>query len=285
MRWLKSLFGRKRDVAPAPEPVAIPPAAPAPAPIEAPDEAAAPGVPMAPRFPADVEPDATQTERLATLLSLPAGERDAGWLARFHVAVWHAALDMPWDAPVEGPDGFSYLRLDLPPAGMAFEGRALGELAAQCVRGGFGAAIYADGADPVERAAFVFSMGRLDSMLRYDDAEGDPLDRAPSADGDVMVSAPSRTLLPGVSARPIFGLLVDGWGFDDPGVALIDDPAATPSRSLVLSIAADELPAGLPQDEALALLGWFLPPGRALMFRPAGFEAAHFVPLAQFLED
>lgn len=301
MGWLKSLFGigRSAPVADVPAPP-MPPAPPPPPP--------APIVPAGPHF-ASPQDDAAfldmgATERLAELLAHPGQGGDAAWIRDFYDAAWHAALTLPWDSPVEGPDGLPYLRLDLPGEG-AFEPVSLGQLAPQCVKGGFGAAIFASADDPVERAAFVFSMGRLDSILRYDDPDGDPLDRVAAGAGgqdydveqhgqherltvraghQVMVGAPSRDYLPPSSARPLYSHLVDGWGYDAPRVGLMADPALQPSRALIIGLPRSAFPADAPVDDMMAILTWYLPPGRMVMLMPEDMDPAQLAPLSDYLE-
>lgn len=293
MRWLKSLLGigrRTPDHKPV-EPV-----------FEAPvrEETPVAVLRMGPRFasPDDAERfcDMVETDRLAVLLANRGQGGDAQWINAFYDAAWHAALTLPWDSPVEGPDGLPYLRFDLPGEG-EFEAVSLGQIAPQCVKGGFGAAIYASPDDPVERAAFVFSMGRIDSILRYDDPDGDPADReapvrvadkasnaVPSGQREVLVSAPSHDYLPPSSARPLYSQLVDGWGYDAPRVGLIVDSALEPSRALVIGVPRNAFPEDAPVDDMMAVLTWYLPPGRSVMLMPDDMDPAQLVPLSDYLE-
>lgn len=301
MRWLKSWFTRRsKAVVPA---EALKPAVPAA------DLVPTPPARTGRRFARAEDAarlfDAEATRRLAELLAQPAQARDPHWFDAFYDAVWHAALSLPWDTPVEGPDGFPYLRLDLPGAD-EFEPSCLGALAPQCVKHGFGAAIFAHADDPIDRAAFVFSMGRIDSILRFDDPEGDSVDRAEAAmpGGDdfaverhgahqqltvkaghaVMVGKPSHDYLPPSSAQALYNHLVHGWGYEAPRIGLMADPQMRPTRSLIIGMRRSDFPSDAPVDEMAAMLSWYLPPGRMLMLLPEAMDPQELAPLADYLE-
>jgi len=254
--------------------------------------------------------DLFDIERTGTLHSLFAVDRDArdeSWHAAFFDAAWHGSTALPRPTPFTGPDGFAYLRFDVPHPG-AFDSQAIGNLAAGLVENGMGAAIFASPDDPEDAAQFVFSMGRLDAMLRFDDAEGDPLDRQDgprSADpaiydveeGDahqhlttrkehqVMIGSPSLDYLPPATARALYRHLVQGWRIAEPRVGLMLDPATFPTRSLVIGRKRADFEEGQDPDGAARMLLWYMTPSQMLMLQPDDMDDETLVPLSRYLGD
>jgi hypothetical protein len=248
--------------------------------------------------------DIERTATLAALLRVPAGERDLSWSEAFHDAAWYASVVMPTLEPFVGPDGFAYLRFDIPHEG-PFDSQSLGNLAAQCVDARVGAALFASPDDPVDQAAFVFSMGALDGMLRFGTIDGDPVDAAEAGAEDaamfdvdrgdraqtltvrqaheVMIGAPSRSYLPPSSAGPLYDRLTRGWGVEAPRVALLMDPAMRPTRSLVLGVKRSDFPADAPIDDMMRTLLWYLPPRRMLILTPEDWTVGTMTPLADYI--
>lgn len=251
--------------------------------------------------------DLARTSELHRLFAVPREERDDDWHARFFDAAWHGSTELPAPTAFHGPDGFPYLRFDVPHGG-AFESQSLGNLARSLVDNACGAAIFASPDDPEDAAQFVFSMGRLDAMLRFDDASGDPLDRQDgprSADPvvydveendshqrltvrephDVMIGAPSADYLPPAPARGLYRHLVAGWKIADPKIGLMLDPATTPSRTLVIGRRREEFGADQDPDGAARMLLWYLPPNAMLMLLPDGMSEDELVPLSRYLGE
>jgi hypothetical protein len=248
--------------------------------------------------------DIERTATLAALLRVPAGERDAPWSEAFHDAAWYASVVMPTLEPFVGPDGFPYLRFDIPHEG-PFDSQSLGNLAAQCVDARVGAALFASPDDSVDQAAFVFSMGALDGILRFGTIDGDPVDASEAGAEDaamfqvdrgdraqtltvkqahqVMIGAPSRSYLPPSSARPLYDRLTRGWGVEAPRVALLMDPAMRPTRSLVLGVKRSDFPADAPIDDMVRTLLWYLPPRRMLVLTPEDWTVGTMTPLGDYI--
>src|SRR5215217_114777 len=120
--------------------------------------------------------DLANTQRLVELVAVPREARDPAWSERFHDAVWTASIYVPQPAVVPGPDGMPYLRLILPSEGVAFDSQCLANLAPGCIDNLSGAALFSTEGHPPDAAHYVFSMGVLDSLLRYDSPDGDPQD-------------------------------------------------------------------------------------------------------------
>ncbi len=264
------------------------------APVPAPGPAGAParfGLDRARMF------DLALTSRLAELVAAPPSPPDDAWRERFFDAAWNASIEVGSRAVFEGPDGFSYLRLQIPTPAKAFESNSLANLAAGAVEHATGAALFAT--PEATEPAFVFSMGLLDSLLRLDSWRGDPLDLAelarkpPVAADDgmetltaskgrrVLVGAPSADYLPPATARALHHHLTAGWKMADPRVTLFVDPAMAPSRNLMLSRSFEEFPDPQHRTAQVRMLLWYLPPRRSILLRPAKTAVETMTPLSQ----
>lgn len=251
--------------------------------------------------------DLARTATLHHLLAVAAADRDEAWFARFFDAAWHGSVQMPAEQPFTGPDGFAYLRFDIPHPG-AFDSQSIGNLAPALVERGVGAALFATPDDPIDAARYVFSMGQLDAMLRFDSAAGDPVDIAELARGDdpvvwdvadgtdhqrltlrhqhqVLVGSPSADYLPPATARALYRHLVQGWKIAEPRVALMQDPAMSPSRTLVIGRRADGFGEGQDVDGATRMLLWYFPPRRKLMLQPDSMSVDEMALLSGYLGD
>jgi hypothetical protein len=279
---------RRSEPQPVPEPVPQPPAPP-PAPSRQ------------PRFERDPSRmfDAAKAAALAGLFAVPRDQRDAQWMDRFWEAAWTAALVMPDPPIVAGPDRFPYLRLHLPAQGMSYEANSLANLAAGLVEQGVGAAFFADPGADMAAADYVVSMGVLDSILRFDDPDGDPAELDEMRRGtptagrgamlpageQILVGTPSADYLSPAAARALHRHLYEDWGLSNPRVALLDSPSLCPSRSLVIDQPRSALLAKGATDDQIAgwmeRIGWFLPPSRGLMLLPDGWSAEEMTPLRE----
>ena len=243
--------------------------------------------------------DLALTGRLHDLFAVPAAERDAHWTSAFFDAVWNASLEVAEPPFFTGPDGFPYARLQLPRPGTAFESNALANQAELLVGRGIGAAIFA-GPDATE-PAYVLPMGVIDSLLRFDGWNGDPLDRAeatPAADPvfvregaepgrlvatrdhQMLLGTPSPAFLPPYAARALHRHLTQGWGMTDPRIALLVDPSAAAPRSLMLDRRPTDFEDPATIEPRVRMLLWYLPPRSAVVLRPDTVDLAEMTPLA-----
>ncbi|WP_129586320.1 hypothetical protein [Sphingomonas montana] len=245
-----------------------------------------------------IDPDAMFDLRLTTtiseLVAMPVDARSADWTDHLLGALWNGSVEIATPPFFEGPDGFTYLRLDVPRGGAAFDSNCLARQAEMLVATGRGAALFAsvEATEP----AYVLPMGVIGSMLSYDDHRGDPTDLAEIAGQDgalretlpagseVLVGAPSRDFLSPHQARALHHHLVHGWGVADPRVALLVTPGDRPSRSLVL----DRTPAEVPGDPdsltmVVRMLLWYLPPKRVLALRPDWLKVSSMNRLADYI--
>lgn len=201
-------------------------------------------------------------------------ERDAAWLDAFYPAAWNASVSVPVLSYFHGPDGMPYYRLNLPSPNADFEAQSLSNLARTCVERNAGAAFFTSAADPVTTPQFVMSMGLLDSMLRYDSTEGDPVDGAGrpaeriAGDRKILLASPSEHLLPAYTARALFRYMSGIWGIADPRVHLLVDPSLSPSRNLVIGRKRSSFSSDQEVTDEMARLLWFMPPKRSLILTP-----------------
>ena len=230
---------------------------------------------------------------------MPRERRDPAWIDDFWAAAWTAALAVPEPAVIRGPDGFPYLRLNLPADTSDFDANSLMNVASGMVDQGVGAALFASAhAEPTD-AQYVMPMGVLDSILRFDDPAGEPSEieewrEAPPREGlsvevkageQMLVATPSDTYLSRAGARALHRHLVEEWGLADPHVAMIHVPSLRPSRSLVIGRTRSALLDAGAEDAQIQgwmeRLRWHLPPSRSLMLMPEDWTLGQMTPLSE----
>ncbi|RZM34977.1 MAG: hypothetical protein EOP67_14195 [Sphingomonas sp.] len=263
-------------------------------------EPASPTKPAGTRFAIDRERmfNLDLTSRLHQLFAVPRDLRDAEWTTGFFVSVWNPSLEIA-DLPFfEGPDGFIYGRFHMPRPGTSFDGNALANQAMLLVERGCGAAIFAarDATEP----EYVLPMGVIDSLLRFDGWDGDPLDRkdptraadpvfvaagadprrlVATRDHEVRIGAPSAAILPPYTARALHHHLTRGWGIADPRIALLVDPSAATPRSLMLDRRPQDFPDAARIEPQVRMLFWYLPPHTSVVLRPDTVDPDQMTPL------
>ncbi len=240
-----------------------------------------------------------RTQELSELFAVPGAERKGAWQGAFFHAVWTASLEVGTPPVFAGPDGFPYLRLQLPAPARAFDSNSLGNLARQAVERGQGTAVFAS--PTATEPEYVLSMGVLDSLLRYDSWLGDPVDlhdleqqgiaqeRAgglqtltTTKNQQIMVGSPSPALLPPHTARALYRHLRDGWKIAEPRIKLMLNPAFAPARALVINRKLSEFASPeVASAQARALL-WYLPPRRSLILMPESWTQQDLDPLTNF---
>lgn len=251
--------------------------------------------------------DLANTQVLAGLLAMPREARDHGWSERFHDAVWTASIYVPQPSIVAGPDGMPYLRLVLPPERVPFDSQCLANLAPGCIENLCGAALFASESDPPDAALYVFPMGVLDSLLRFDSPDGDPRDVAdmerPEEEGmfsgggdglrqdlvvqkahDVLVGTPSADYLPPHAAHALWRYIREVWQLENPRVAIVSDPHMRPTRSLLIGRKRSEFAPEDDVDLMARYLTWYLPPLRLVMLMPEEWRLEDMTPLAELFD-
>ncbi len=249
--------------------------------------------------------DLDLTAKLQALVRIPVEQRDAEWTPAFFEAAWNASLAVPPKPILRGPDGFSYLRINIPAPG-PFESNSLANLARNAVENLSGAAIFLSPDKPMP--AYVMSMGLLDSLLRFDSWEGDPQDVHEmrrklagganeiqengqglqtvtlAADHQVMIGSPSKEYLSPSAAAGLHRHLTQHWAMKDPRVSLMMDPKIVPTRNIVINrrradFEDPDLIAG-----QLRMLLWYMPPSRAIMLLPDGWAEQSMTPLTDYFD-
>jgi hypothetical protein len=251
--------------------------------------------------------DIGKTGQLAALFAAPRDGRDAAWVAAFWDAAWCGSVALAEPQTFLGPDGFPYLRLDLPRADTAFDSQCLANLAGDCLKNRVGAAFFASPDDGPDQAQFVLAYGVIDSLLRYDSPFGDPIDLAEAqapVDGEtfdvergvwsqttitkaaheVLVASPSGDFLPPETAAALCGFLEQAWGLADPRVELLIDMKLRPHRVLVIGRKRSEFPEGSDVDHMARTLLWYLPPSRTVMLMPEDGSRDRMLPLRSLFE-
>lgn len=156
-------------------------------------------------------------------------------------------------------------------------------------------------------AQYVLSLGLIDSLVRYDSPDGDPVDREeaalppdpdaysvePSGIGQrltvkagrsVLTGTPSAEYLPPEIARALHRHLTEYWGLDDPRVALMVDTGMRPHRSLVIGRKRSEFADQEEMDALVHPLIWYLTPLRMVMPMPEDWSFDQMTPLRELCE-
>ncbi|WP_299323277.1 hypothetical protein [Parasphingopyxis sp.] len=253
----------------------------------------APAQPDVPTLAIDINgeplPDPDMTRRLEQLAAVPAEQRDTSWQYDFFTALWTAAIEIPSSTPFVGLDGFAYLRFDMPSAD-EFVAHNLAGLTQPCLDAGSGAVLFADAR--AEEPIYVIPMGMIESILRYRDWRGDPVDIAETrgapdagnvrlkAGSKVMQGTPSADYLSPEAARALDRHLKEIWKIEQPRVSVMMSAEMQPSRSLVVNVSRDAFGSDAHADNFARAVLWFLPPSRSIIFMPDTMAEADMIPLA-----
>lgn len=234
-------------------------------------------------------PDPDMTRRLEQLAGVPAEQRDERWQHDFFSALWSAAIEIPSSTPFIGPDGFAYLRLDMPSSD-EFVAHNFASLARPCLDAGSGAVLFADA--QAEEPIYVIPMGVIESVLRYRDWRGDPIDRDEAGDGAdsstvtvkagtrIVQATPSADCLSPEAARALDRHLKEIWKVEEPRVSVMMSAKMRPTRSLVLNVPRDAFGSDEHADNFARAVLWFLPPSRSVILMPDTMAEAEMTPLA-----
>jgi hypothetical protein len=216
--------------------------------------------------------DLQKTQQVVDLFKVDREQRDQGWREQFYPAIVDASMATPADQVLQGPDGFPYFVLNLPPAEQAFETFCLSHILGTCLTEGLGIVIQPDPQPP----EWVFPYGLLWSFKEFgmfEVAEPDAGDEAETPDGDasssatqsILVSQPSEAFFPPYARKVIRQFLEKKTGSSDLKVLLLTDPGKTPAKSLVFSVFAEDFDNQEQFGSVMYRLTWFLPPHYGLI--------------------
>ncbi len=218
-------------------------------------------------------PDPAATRTVEDLLALPAARRDDEWLRALHAAVADAPLAAQEPQLIQGPDGFGYFALQLPPPGPLEAPYTVRHVAEPCTVGGFGCVVH----DREGEVAWVFpygqmwalrAEGRLDTRPPGDDGETVTV----AADEHAVVAPPHESVVPDW-ARHVLRVALLHLDVEVPLVTMLLRPGEEPERSLVLG------PLGHVPPEDRHHLTWYLPGHLGLVYDDDGRWAEASVPL------
>lgn len=208
--------------------------------------------------------DLDQTDRVAELAAIPVGDRDAGWAVDFLNAIPTAALEVPPEEMMRGPDGFSYLLMRVPGKDEEFNGLSVKAVAPLCMQKGIGIAIYPESR---ERTVWVFTYGNLWSYVSTGSFDKRPTSQGPipppptlkELSNQVMVGAPSEAAFP-PAARNVVREFLTMNGVGTPRAALVTDPAGREAQSLLLNVYVEDFKSQEHFQAVMQRLTWYFPP-------------------------
>lgn len=201
--------------------------------------------------------DLAKTEEVEALLGVTADQRDAAWRQRFFPAVGDASMAAGNPQVFNGPDGFAYFNLHLPPIAQEFETFCVNHVLNPCTENGFGCVIH----DRSGGVGWVFTYGNLWSQRIYgtfdDTPDDDPaVTQVLPKDEQVLVGSPSEGMLPSW-ARTVLRKHLQSLGVASPKVAAVMRGEGHPTRALALTLP--------PDPEVAHRITWFLPPQLGLL--------------------
>ncbi|MEO1168108.1 MAG: hypothetical protein AAFW97_05290 [Pseudomonadota bacterium] len=243
---------------------------------------------------ADTPPDPDTTEQLRQLIAVPTEQRDDRWGYAFFSALWTAAIEIPSSKPFVGPDDFAYLRLDMP-VSQSFVAHNLASLARPCLDAGSGAVLFAH--PEAHEPAYVIPMGVIESLVRYRDWRGDPVDLDESGGGAesgnvtvkagtrIMQGTPSADYLSPEAANALDQHLKEIWKVAEPRVSVMMSAEMQPSRSLVVNVSRSAFGSDAHADNFARAVLWFLPPSRSIILMPDDMAEGDMTPLADLAKS
>jgi hypothetical protein len=238
--------------------------------------------------------------QLNRLFATPRKRRDSLWVAKFQFFAWNASVSIADEMPFRGPDGFPYIRLNLPAKNSSEPVSCLSEVCVSLVERGLGAAFFSSAKDQTRTAQYVVTNGVLESLRSYGTWDGDPTDREElrmkpqvyTEDGletsfieperQVLIGDPAPKFLPPHTARLLHSHLSRGWKIEEPRVTLLVDQEIAPSRNLVINKKFSDFPDSQTAAQQTRMLTWYLPPRRGLILMPEDWTHDQMTPLKEF---
>lgn len=220
--------------------------------------------------------DFSKTHELADLLFVDRNQRDSEWIRRFYHAVGEAGMATTADQVLQGPDGFSYFALHMPPAHRDFEPFSVSQLLDFCLENSLGIVVEPQPEPP----EWVIPYGLLWSKKvfgRFDlNIDPNPGDEAatqattPEIPGDmtgkeaVLVGQPNQSYFPGFARNAVKKFLLQQH-IENPGVLLLSNPAQQPLETMAFSVFPEDFPDLNQFQSFMQRLAWFFPPHYGLV--------------------
>jgi hypothetical protein len=209
--------------------------------------------------------DLAKTQEVQDLFAVEREKRDPDWIARLYSAIPDASMATTPDQVIQGPDGFPYFVLNLPPARQAFEPFCISHMLDECLKNGFGVVVQPEPHPP----QWVFTYGLLWSLKEFgkftvdqepEGAAQDDVAPAPSLDGrTVLTGQPSASFFPAYARNVIKEFLKKEAGISTPEALLVNDPSGTPSQSLAFNVFQEDFEDQQKFENVMYRLTWFLP--------------------------
>ena len=204
--------------------------------------------------------DISKTLLLQQLFSVQEDNRDQAWLEQFYQAIPDASFKCEAPQVIQGPDGFPYVKLEIPGQGEQFQCYVLKHMKDDfLLERGFGVAIFAGKNEP----EWVFNYGdilnfhllnsftaknNIFSSKQHDEDLPEP--------EDLLLGEPSKDILP-MEARNVLCAFL-GHYYDDPKIGLIYHKNNN-TYELAFDCTPDKFEDNETFREIIQQISWFLP--------------------------
>jgi hypothetical protein len=214
--------------------------------------------------------DLTKTQDLADLLVVARDQRDNAWITRLYETIADASMATTADQVLEGPDGFSYFVLNMPPPRQEFEPFSISHILDFCLENSLGVVIEPQPEPPEWVIPFGLlwskkEFGRFDLHLQPESDGAEPEDHEVeipqhlTGKPAVLVGRPSQAFFPAYARAAVKQFLIS-QGIKNPGVLLLSKPAQQPAQTLAFSVFADDFADRDQFGNFMQHLSWFFPP-------------------------
>lgn len=204
------------------------------------------------------EPSLDATQELIKLFVMPRDRRDADWVRNFFELIPNAALVMPEQQVLQGPDQFGYFVLNTPTSGEPFSAVTVGDVTEHCLEQGLGLVINPGKGQP----DWVFTFGSLWSKKQFDLYDTTPLAQTTAEDPSatqMTLGAPTDDVMPPFARSVMRHFFHGRLGVELPGVILIHNPAQAPSQALVFNLYREDFPDDEQFGQVMHFVRWYLP--------------------------
>ena len=223
--------------------------------------------------------DLEKTQIVDRLLDTPQDQRNPEWRDSFLNNIIDASMASRNPQIIQGPDGFAYFVLDLPPSGESFTPFCVSHILDHCLNHGLGITV----CPKDESAQWIFSYGSLLNLKMtgkfYDDTPKDSGEEVVKEDREVMVGQPDKSMFPDAARKTIQAFLLK-WDFTQkrkPALFMLLDPTAQPVQSLVFNAYLSDFQSAADYETFQHLLNWHIPDYLGLVFIDENSELAeHF---------